>query len=95
MKDVTPELGVERGFYQQDINSVCNASPRPLKGTGSEIEAPYQMLQNWGLLYRNSCFPYHLQLRLISFCFLAFMLRDSLNEQFVFANLCAHAATVG
>lgn len=50
MEDTTPELNVERGFYQQDIKSVCNASPslplRSLKGTGSEIGAPYQMLQN-------------------------------------------------
>lgn len=53
MEDMTPELGVERGFYQRDINSVCNASLRlplrSLKGAGSEIGAPYQVLQNWGL----------------------------------------------
>lgn len=57
MEDRTPELHVERSFYQQDIKSVCNASPRlplrALKGTGSEIGAPYRMLQNWGLLHRN------------------------------------------
>lgn len=43
MQDMTPELGVERGFYQRDINSVCNASLRlPLrsvKGAGSEMGA--------------------------------------------------------
>ena len=32
MEDTTPELGVERGLYQQDTHSVCNASPRlPLR----------------------------------------------------------------
>lgn len=49
-EDTTPELSAERRFYQQDINHVCNASPvpplRPLKGTGSKIGVPYQMLQN-------------------------------------------------
>ena len=57
---------MERGFYQQDINSVCNASPLlplcSLKGKGSEIGVPYQMLQNWGLLCRNSCFSRWVQL---------------------------------
>lgn len=66
MEDRTPELDVERGFYQQDINSVCNASPLlplcSLKGKGSEIEAPYQMLQNWGLFCRNLCFSHWVQL---------------------------------
>lgn len=37
--------------------TVCNASLclplSSLKGTGSEIGEPYQMLQNWGLLYWN------------------------------------------
>lgn len=50
MKDMTPELSEERGFYQQDINHVCNALPvlplYQLKGTGRELGAPYQMLQN-------------------------------------------------
>lgn len=51
-EDETPELSAERGFYQQDINHVCNASSLlPLcihwKVTGSVIGAPYQMLQEF------------------------------------------------
>lgn len=84
MEDTTPELDVERGVYQQDINSVCNASPRlplrSLKGTGSEIGAPYQMLQNWGLLYKNSCFSHRVQLCHFLFFSLSFMSSEVLNK---------------
>lgn len=66
MEDTTPELDVGQGFHQQYINPVCNASPRvplhSLKGTGSKIGVPYQVLQKWGLLYRNSCFSHPVQL---------------------------------
>lgn len=65
--DATPELGVERSFYQQDINSECNPSARlllhSLKGTGSEIGAHYRMLHAGGLPRRNSCFLHQVQLR--------------------------------
>lgn len=81
-EDTTPELHVERGFYQQDINSVCNASPRlplrSLKGTGSEIGATYQMLQNWELLYRNSCSSH--QVQLCNLFSLTFILSEVLNK---------------
>lgn len=50
MEDMTLELSVERVFHQQDINLACNASSVlplcSLKGTGSEIGEPYQMLEN-------------------------------------------------
>lgn len=50
MEDTTPELDVERGFYQRDINSVCNASHRlplrSLKGTGRDRGTLSNVVQN-------------------------------------------------
>lgn len=98
----TPELDVERGFYQRDINSVCNASARlplrSLRGTGCEIGAPYQMLHNWGLLYRNLCSSQQVQLCHFTFVSLTFMLLSTeiTSNQFVilFANSIEHATTM-